>query len=375
MVQKTSSQGQTVVDAGRGFLDSFMAMPRHYSLVVMLWIINTYLFKNFDATPYLCVSAVTKQSGKTSLIELVGMLAKNSKIFTDATAASCYGLLEAFDSWVTFLFDESESMSTEGARTMRNFMNSGYRAGQTIPRRVPGSTVPIEFPVYCPKGFALIGDVYDTLRDRSIVLWLARGIPARKYKRTVALGEAIAVRLAIEKLVEGLKGQPMADFEADWLEGRDEEIWSPLLSIAKTLHLNDDTMNELIKASAVLTMGKTAEARKYTTLKGAETAALNDSYSEKAIRDLAAVFKDGEDRIMSTVAVERMKGIITSGWEAFRGQGLTENALADLIRVHGVHVGAIQFGKQDKRKGTKRVVAKGYYRKDVFASVPSKRSE
>src|SRR5207247_3545549 len=51
----------------------------------------------------------------------------------------------------------------------RSVLNGGYRKGATVTRR--GLT----YAVYSPKVFILIGDVFDTLRDRSIVIEMWRG--------------------------------------------------------------------------------------------------------------------------------------------------------------------------------------------------------
>lgn len=325
----TNNKGAEVVRKMEAWFSGYMAMPSEYALVVSLWVINTWIFKAFDATPYLVIAASTKESGKTVFLEMIAMLSRAGKVLTDPTAATLFRMLEARDGWMTICFDEAEKLSREG-NPMRPFMNSGYRRGQTLPRTVPGGKV-VDFPVYCPKAFSLIGDVYDTLRGRSIVLWLTRGTPTKKYRRSEAEREAVGLIQDIEALIKSMAGLNVTPVEPTWLTGRDEEIWMPLLSIAHALDLPRADIDRLTRASADLTAKKTEKARKYQDLGESEEIAVEDSYAVRVLRDLVSVVKDDERAISSEIAIERLKAIPSGPWRTFKGGGVTEISLAAML--------------------------------------------
>lgn len=324
-------QGAEMVKRLQDWFSGYMAMPPEYALVVALWVVNTWIFRAFDATPYLVIAASTKESGKTVFLEMVAMLSKEGKVLTDPTPSTLYRMLEARQGWMTICFDEAEKLSKEG-NPMRPFMNSGYRRGQTLPRTMPGGKV-VDFDVYCPKAFSLIGDVYDTLRGRSIVLWLSRGIPAKKYRRSEAEREAVSLRREIEKWVSGMATAraSVPIVEPIWLSGRDEEIWTPLLSLAHALELSKADLDMLTRASADLTVKKTEKAKKFQDMGDHEDAAIDDTYAVRVLRDLVSVINPDENAIPSEVAVERLKAIPSGPWRYFKGAGISAISLAAML--------------------------------------------
>lgn len=217
-----------------------------------------------------------------------------------------------------------------------------------------------KFDVYWPKAFTLIGDVYDTLRDRSIRLWLKRGSPARKYRHSEAKREAVSIVANIDAAVSALKGSNIPVIDADWLpNSRDEEIWTPLISLAYVLGLPKAKIELLIEASSKLSASKTEAARSYADFdaKMSEKEAQDRTYGERALRDLAVVCREaakrGDKAVFSAVAVAEMRAMITAPWASFRGDGLTMNRLSDLLspwpglKPDG---GSVQVGKGKTRK-------------------------
>lgn len=355
------TKGQVLVDKLTDWIGGYMYFTDpNVALVAALWAINTWVFKRFDAVPYLCVTAATKQAGKTRLMELLQMVSQNGRMFGAMTPAAMFRLLEAFDSNLTIYFDEAESLSSAAAGVMRTVMNTGYRRGQTIPRTLPGGKV-AEFPVFSPKCFALIGDVNDTLRDRSIVLTVERGKPMRDFDRSSAEGEAKAL---VELIRHSFTVVPTAA-PPSFLSGRDREIWAALFGVAEALKLDKVTMDALIRAAADLTAAKTAPARRYVEMAGSETEATDSAYAERALADLSGVLRDGEKSIFSATAVARMRELASGPWRTFRGVGLTEITLANLVSRFGVQTKNIRGGADGKS-----VVRKGYSVKDIKASLP-----
>lgn len=355
------TNGQTTLERIEQWLAGFVVFPNeHMALVAALWAINTYVFGSFDATPYLAITARTKQAGKTTLLELLSFLARNAeRIGVGTMAPTLYGLMDSYDTKCSLFFDEAERMSRGTATVMSGMMNSGYRRGETVPRTVKGEIV--KFGCYCPKAFALIGDPSETLRDRSILFVLARAIGARAYRPSTAQAESIELVSLIESAVEGMAGAKVVC--PDWLSNRDQEIWEPLWSVAVALGCDARLLARLRKASEWLVAGKGAELRRYTETADSEAAWEASQMGEKAIRDLAACFKTGEKVVFSEEAVRRMRAA-SGTWDNYKGEGLTALTLSRLVAGLGVKPYGVRVPGEDTQR-------RGYSRKSVFASVPS----
>lgn len=332
----SESRGAALVRQVEAWIAGYMFMPAEYALVAALWALNTWIFDAFDAVPYAVITAPTKGSGKSLLGDLMIMVSLNGKMRTDVTKATMFRLLEAHNGRMTVAIDEAEKLRAEN-HPLREFANTGYRKGSTIPRTVPGgpngSTV-IDFPVFCPKLFILIGDVWDTLRDRSIVFWLSNGVPSRRFRRSDAEREATALKAEIEAFWKDLAGHGaiIAPYEAAWLSGRDAEIWEPLLSIAHAFELPPAKIAMLEAASADMTAAKTMTATRYQmTDADAEARTQDDKYARKALKDLVSIFNEKETFVTSELAVQRMKAIPTGPWRTYKGNGLSTINLSGLL--------------------------------------------
>lgn len=354
MVEKSS--GQAVVERLSAWLTGYMSFTdSRVPLVLALWVIHTWVSECFDATPYLSVTAATKQAGKTRLLTLLSFVCRNGKMFADVSPAYLYSWMGDNAGRVTIFADEAEKLSSSALGTLRSLMNTGYLAGQTIGRKIGLHTV--DFPAYCPKAFACIGDVNDTLRDRSIVITLERGTPVQDVRRVVAMAEAAVIVADIRRAFDTLPG-PM---DVEWLTGRDREIWAAIFGVAVGLHLDARTMSELRAVAADLVGRKTAPRRRYE-MQESEDDAIAVSYGERALADLASVLRDGEPMIHSAVAVVRMRALETGPWRTFRGDGLTEVSLASLVSRFDL---VPKLGRM--ARGSKARVARGYAARDVAA--------
>lgn len=369
----SKSAGQVVVERIEKWLGGYMVLPADYALVCALWSVMSWTFDKFDVIPYLAITAAVKRAGKTQLAELVGRLCYSPKMFAAMTGPTFYRVLGQNEGKLTIIFDEAESTSKEAASIMRSVLNVGFRKGQTIPRTV-GSVV-VEFPIYCPKAFVLIGDPNDTLRDRSIVLTLERAMPdelskLRDYDMSVADGEAAAIVGDVNGPALGTLRRVLGDTPAvmavrpAFLSGRDRDIWSALFGLAAALRLDDAMIDRLTRVAADLAASKSAPARRARV--EVEAGAADAGYSERLIKDLRRVLKDGEKAIFSVVAVERLKGLNDGPWRAFRGTGLDVQSLASLLERHGVRRRALRLPRA--AKGQPGALANGYRAVDIEAA-------
>jgi hypothetical protein len=329
----------------------------HYSLPIALWIIGTFCYPDFDSFPYMVITSPTKRSGKTRLAEMISFCCSNPRNFAAMTPYTLFYSIEKEKP--TIIFDEAEKLNSEAASDMRAILNVGYRRGQTVPRRAPGGIK--EFNTYCPKIFILIGDVFDTLRDRSTIITMQRAETRKRFTFEAAREEGKALREQIDAAVTANGGNIKHAFETHtglpFLLDRDEEIWTSLFCICSVFC--PGRHNELQKAAADMAAEKTGDAKKFSNLKGAEDAATNDEYAKRALTDLYSLFVAGGRAIRTEDAIERLKAIPTAPWRKFRDEGITAHTLSELLDRFGLGPVRIAIGsgrgKQKFYRGYKRV--------------------
>jgi Protein of unknown function (DUF3631) len=327
-----------------------------YALVIALWLAATHVWHTFDAFPYLVVTSSTKRSGKTRLLELISFVASNSRLVANISPAALYRTID--EEKPTLLVDEAEMFSSAKSE-YRSLLNAGYRRGQTV-KRHDG-----DYGTYCPKAFALIGDVHDTLRDRSIVIEMRRGEAARRFVYATAKEEGAALREMIkatlsskaEEITEALRGFEGLSFLTD----RDEEIWSPLFILCRMIC--PDRIDELTRAAADISASKTARARRHSELGEEEDRAQEEEYAVRLLKDLLRVSGD-QKQITTQEAITKLRQIPTSPWRRFRGDGLKDGiegamVVAGLLSRFGVKPSTIRIAPKGAGTGS---TAKGYKR-------------
>jgi len=352
----------------RNFLTAYVTFPDPtYADICTLWAMGTHVYKRFDSFGYLVITASTKRAGKSVLAELLSLVSHDAKMGTSMTASVMRRLVSKGS---TLFFDEAESLNSESASTVREFLNVGYRAGQVIYVSVGIEDV-IPFPAYSPKAFILIGDVNDTLRDRSITIELRRASSERVYRRSEC--EQIAANLqgdididngdsALTHAIDSAWNGDLFDaYNIEILQGREAEIWTAILSLAHAFC--PDRLDAIIACAVNLASEKmTVEKKRFSEIRrDAEATITDDTFTRYAIRDLASVLHANERAIFTEIAIERMKAIPTSPWRTYRGEtGLTPMMLSDLVSSFGVKTRSVKI---------KRTTKRGFQRADILTGI------
>ncbi|MDA1190498.1 MAG: DUF3631 domain-containing protein [Candidatus Poribacteria bacterium] len=212
-------------------LTRFLVMPPGAVDTLALWVLHTYVFDAFDVTPYVTVTSPTRECGKTTLLEVLAAISRRSVQVADFTVPVLFRLIE--DQTPSLFVDEASFVSLKD--DLLPLLNSGYRKTGMAFRNVPvGDSFEIRgFAVYCPKAFARIGDLPDTLMSRSLAINMERAAPPEhwriRYERELEPLRRRCARWArdnVEHLSKHLPQIPPS------IKGRRADLWEPLLSIA-----------------------------------------------------------------------------------------------------------------------------------------------
>ena len=159
---------------------------KRYPLLLALWVLATYLHRQFSYFGYLHINSPVLRCGKTLLLDIIGRVAaRSTPRLSNASEAVIFRLA---DSGATMLLDELESLRNQDREKFGNVMgllNAGFQAGAKVPRvqKVEDRFDVVYFDAYCPKAMAGINQLSDTLADRSFQITMTRQTADEKAER------------------------------------------------------------------------------------------------------------------------------------------------------------------------------------------------
>lgn len=254
---------RTTTDIPTKPLDEITAFMRRFvvfadedhATVLALWILHTWTFGAAYATPYLYVNSAEPQSGKTRVLEVCQLLARNAISNSNTSTAAMFRLIESQSP--TLFLDEVDAVFTGAANEeLRGVLNSGYKQGGSV-MRFDGMDV-ARFSTFCPKMLVGIDNagMPDTIRDRCIPIVLKRKKTDQEVERFVPRkiqDEADALRARIEAWathnIERIMGAPDPKV-IDGISDRSFEITEPLLILARICGAEKATREAILRLMA-----------------------------------------------------------------------------------------------------------------------------
>lgn len=202
------------------------------------FIIYTYFFPLFESAPVLHLWGPAG-SGKTKIMELIGMTCFNPITSGNITEAGVFRLVEGRRA--VCLLDESEDLSkTERGHAITNLILNGYRKGNLVYRidKIGRSMMSSHYNVYSPKVIAnIIGLDREALLSRAIRIMTSGTRNSAKANRYTAdvkdQAEGIRCQLYHACLTKfGNVAEAKDQLPNIGLTGRASEIWQGILTIA-----------------------------------------------------------------------------------------------------------------------------------------------
>ncbi len=334
------------------FIRRFVVLPPSTLLPVSLWTIATHCFEAFDCFPYLAITSPTKGCGKTRLTEILDPLACRSSRVSGISEAALYRLIE--QEQPTLLLDEAEALrdkANERGQWLRGLLNAGNRRGANVLRMGGAGMRTVEkFKVCCPKVFCCIGQLPDTLADRSIAIFMQRRQPSDSIERFLVRRVAPeAEQLHRETAAwaaenAGLIGEAYQGLDVSIIQGltdRDVESWEPLFAVCFAA---DKTRIEELRR----------DAEHLSTEKAATDT--DNSLSLRLLADVR-VCVDGKPVMLTSELLARLKGLEESPWAS--EVELSARKLARFLRLFGVEPQRVRV--QGASPGSR-----GYFLRDLL---------
>ncbi len=325
--------------------------------VVALWVVHAHAIMCADTTPYLGVSSPEKRSGKSRLLEVLAQLVPRPLEAANISEAALFRAVGEEGAPATVLFDEVDAIfSRKGGSDnddLRGLINAGYRRGARAYRCVGEGAKQkvVAFPVFGAKALAGIGDLPETVADRSIPIRLHRRsrtepIERGRYRAITDACELLraaatawaAAPATFEELVTASPELP------DELDDRAQDGAEPLLAIAD---LAGESWPARARDALVDLFGQRPDEA--------------DSWGVQLLAGIRKAF-EGEDRLATEALLEKLHEDEEAPWRSWnKGNGLKPRGMANLLRPYEIRSRSLRISGG---------FAKGYYAtqfEDVFA--------
>lgn len=309
-----------VVQELENIFKRYLYLPQYAEKILALWVLHTYKPEEFEYTPRLFIYSPEPRCGKSTLLDLLELLCNKAVKTENISAAAFYNLVQSCRP--TLLIDEADTFfkSNEG---LRGAIDSGYKCnGCVIRMEGEKKKEPTAYSCFAPCAIAGIGKIHQTILDRSIMIYMQRGLlnelPEKLRIRQIA-SEVTMLKRKCAKFMQNVFQNNDVTMP-NGLNSRQENSWEPLLIIAE--HISEEYAENIRKIAQIFS-------------------AMPDDDSDVSIRiallqDIKRLFKEGggtEFFYPSQKMCDELSNFEEQPWSEFnRGRPITPRNLAQLLK-------------------------------------------
>ncbi|MEU9111185.1 DUF3631 domain-containing protein [Streptomyces sp. NPDC048483] len=343
------TEGAGLLDELRALLARFVIFPSEQALdAVTLWVAATHLQPAWQHAPRLAVVGPAKRCGKSRLLDVLTETVHAPMLTINTTPAAIFRSITE-ENPPTLLVDEADTIfgtpkQAEKNEEMRGLLNAGHQRGRYVTRVVGNDHTPHQFATFAMAALAGIGDLPDTVMDRSVVIRMRRRAegesvkPFRSRRDTPALHE---LRDRIAAWTRPLLDEA-ANLEPEMpVEDRAADTWEPLVIVAD------------LAGGAWPRLARSACAQ----MVAAEVAAEEDHPSgARILADIRRVFvaQREVDSLSTEELLHHLRQDVESPWVEWGRSGLTARDLGAMLREYGIKSGNVRMADGTQRKGYMR---------------------
>lgn len=230
--------GAALLDELRAALNRYVVLPSPEAAdAVTLWIAATHGQDAWEHAPRCAVVAPEKRCGKSRLLDIAEATCHQSLVTVNISPAALVRSVTSEDPPTLFI-DEADTVfgakAGDNHEDLRGIINSGHQRGRPYIRYDVVARRNEHLPTFCMAMLAGIGDLPDTIMDRSVVVRMRRRAstehvdPYRTRRDRPALHDlrdrlGAWVKSHVKELTAAEPGMPVEDRAAD--------TWEPLIAI------------------------------------------------------------------------------------------------------------------------------------------------
>ncbi|MGA2233838.1 MAG: DUF3631 domain-containing protein, partial [Tepidisphaeraceae bacterium] len=322
----------------------------HAAAALAVWVLHTWTFELRDIVAYVAIESPEKRCGKTTLLSVLAAMTHKPLIASNVTVGA---LFRAIDTCRPTLFIDEADTFLAGNGTMRGIINSGNtwrtayvlrlsrakqnqvgressRAVSELPPEPPSDPGLKKYSCWCPKVIAMIGQVPDTISDRSIVVSMSRKLVTEPCAPLAELNtteiKAKCARFALDAR-DAIAQSPK--IRGEGLNDRAADTFDPLYVIARLA-------------------GEGWEQKLHTAaLSLASTALANNSGTELLLDILSIFMLSGRERVLiRDLALTLREGGCGIKSFALKYSNFNEYRISQILRSYGVKTMPVRDGKE-----------------------------
>lgn len=319
-----ASNTKSILDDLKNIIDQLIVLPtEHESIAIALFVLHTYCIDSAHCTPILNITSPEKRCGKTTLLSVLGKLVNNPLIASNISPAAIFRSIEKWSP--TLIIDEADTFFLKNEE-IRGVINSGHTRDTAYVIRCIGKDHETkQFNTWCPKIIAGIGDLPETVMDRSIVIQLQRKLNTQQKRRLRNIPNSIFEELrqrCANFATENAAQLKILDIDIpESLNDRAGDNWAPLFAIAE---LVSKTWLKRAKDAAIQLSGNTQEVM---------------SIRAELLLHIKNIFDSRNvNRLHTKDLINELCSDIESPWATYnREKPITANQLAKLLKEFKIH--------------------------------------
>jgi hypothetical protein len=337
--------GAELLDALAKAIGGYVVMSKVQCHAVALWVVFTHCFTAANNAPKLWIKSAERRSGKTRLLQVLSHLASRPLAVSYISAAMLPRVVTQLAP--SLLLDEVDTF-VNGSEELRGVLNSGFDRDSfvIIGVKVGDDWVPTKFNAWCPQALAGIGELPDTVADRSLCVDLARKSRNEKVRRLRRRDSG-----PLEELAQKC---------ARWAADNVDELADAAPEIPAGLNDRAADAWELCIAIADRCSDEWGRKARLAALEISGDGAVVSSFGEMLLSDIRDVFEamhpipEIAQKISSYDLVRKLTDLIHRPWPEFRkGLPLSQTTLASLLRPFHISPGQVWLDGEKTRGYTR----------------------
>ncbi|WP_405000692.1 DUF3631 domain-containing protein [Kitasatospora cathayae] len=340
--------GAELLSELRSAIARFVVLPSAHALdAVTLWVAATHLQPAWQHAPRLAVIGPAKRCGKSRLLDVITETVHDPLITVNATPAAIFRSIT--DKPPTLLVDEADTLfgsikAAEKNEDLRGLLNAGHQRNRPTLRVSGPEHKPMKFPTFAMAALAGIGDLPDTIMDRSVVIRMRRRAPGEQVAAFRSKRDTPALHRTRNSLRSWLA--PLADTAADMeppmpVEDRAADTWEPLVAVADLA--GGDWPARARAACRAMTAHESGQDE-------------DGGLKTRILADIRRVFTAGgnPDALSTEYLLTALNADSEAPWAEHGINGLTARGLQLLLKDYGISSANIRFDRDTQRKGFTR---------------------
>ncbi|MDF3292282.1 DUF3631 domain-containing protein [Streptomyces silvisoli] len=348
--------GSALLDELRAQIKKFVILPSPETLdAVTLWVAATHLQPAWQHAPRLAVVGPAKRCGKSRLLDVLTETVHDPVITVNSTPAAVFRSIG--EEPPTLLVDEADTIfgtpkMAEKNEEMRGLLNAGHQRGRYVLRVVGNDHTPRQFHTFAMAAIAGIGDLPDTIMDRSVVIRMRRRAegervsPFRSKRDTPALH---TIRFKLATWTKPLLDQALHLEPQMPVEDRAADTWEPLIIVAD---LAGGPWPRLARQACARMVASEIQTEE------------DNPGGARILADIRRIFftRGDVDSLCTDDLLYALNNDPEAPWGEQGRSGLTARGLGAMLREYGIRPGNVRVGEIQRKGYTRNKFADAWRR-------------